>query len=344
MSPDPTPDSGGRRHRRCNAHERAQQLMTKGGLVREDSDDELGEEDLPWEWICDTDLEDRNDGEDGEEKPSRRRSSRPGAKRRPTIVGARMGTFECRLGQVVLLKSPEPGKDWVGIITQFTEEEDDDNEEEVVKSVNIMWFASPDEFMSTKNKRRTDALPNEQYLTADFNVNPLTSINGKATVMSKDAFYARYPNGAPPKGKDALAEYNKCIICRRGVNQVQGRYTDEFVWENVYREDRIFELIDMIKDGLKAAKKRKPVDDDVSPPLLMSRRHLVLTVNYQYVDTKDDDDFEPSTPKKRQKTAVGATPQSRRHKTLTTPSSKRYEVTLVSVLHIMLMDVFAGLS
>jgi len=236
--------------------------MTKGGLVREDSDDELGDEDLPWEWIYETNHKEHKDNEENAEAtPSRRRSARPAAKKSPKIIGARMGTFECRLGQVVLLKSPEPGKDWVGIITQFTEEEDDD-EEEMVKSANIMWFASPDEFMSTKNKRRTDALPNEQYLTADFNSNPLTSINGKATVMSKEVFYAKYPNGVAPKGKEALADYNKCIVCRRGVNQLQGRYTDEFKWEDVYREDRIFDLIDMIKDGLKAAKKRKTVDDD----------------------------------------------------------------------------------
>lgn len=243
---------------RRNARQRTQQWMTKGAVFRDDSDDELGYEDHPWDWIYED--EEVNDG--SPQKSSRRRSSRPPTKRR-TIIGARMGTFECRLGQVVLLKSPEPGKDWAGIITEFVEEEDDEDEDEVIKSANIMWFASPDEFMSTRNKRRTDALPNEQYLTADFNINPLTSINGKATVMSKDVFYARYPNGAPPRGKTQLADYQKCIICRRGVNQVQGRYTNEFVWEDVYHEDKIFDLINIIKDGLKAAKKRKAVDADV---------------------------------------------------------------------------------
>lgn len=244
--------------------------MTKGGLVRDDSDDELGDEDLPWHWIYDTEEEDTENKEttsatdEAETKSARRRAARPSVKRRRNIIGARMGSFECRLGQVVLLKSPEPGKDWVGIITEFLEEHDEEAEDGVVKSANIMWFASPDEFMSTKNKRRADALPNEQYLTADFNVNPLTSINGKATVMSKDVFFAKYPNGTPPKGKEELAEFNKCIICRRGVNQLQGRYTDEFIWEDVYREDKIHDLITMVKDGLRAAKKRKQVDDDVS--------------------------------------------------------------------------------
>jgi origin recognition complex subunit 1 len=248
-----------------NVRRRAQQWMTKGALVREDSDDELGDEDHPWDWIYAPEPDNKDEAETNGASPtksSRRRSSRP-AKKRPTIVGARMGTFECYLGQVVLLKSPEPGKDWVGIITEFVEEEDED-EDQIIKSANIMWFASPDEFLSTRNKRRADALPNEQYLTADFNTNPLTSINGKAVVMSKDAFFAKYPNGAPPKNKTELAEYNKCIVVRRGVSQAQGRYTDEFVWEKVYQEDKIFDLINMVKDGLKAARKRKVEDDDVS--------------------------------------------------------------------------------
>lgn len=255
-----------------NIQERAQQWMTRGGLIREDSDDELGDEDLPWHWIYEDDHnpeleEQKTPGSNGAEEKltPRKRSSRPAPRRRRRIIGARMGNFECRLGQVVLLKSPEPGKDWAGIITEFLEEEDEDEEEEeLVKSANIMWFASPDEFMLTKNKRRPDALPNEQYLTADFNVNPLTSINGRASVMSKDRFYAKYPNGTPPKGRAALAEFNKCIVCRRGVNQVQGRYTDEFVWEDVYKVDQIFDLIDMIKHGLKTAKKRKTEDSEVS--------------------------------------------------------------------------------
>ncbi|PLB43846.1 origin recognition complex subunit Orc1 [Aspergillus steynii IBT 23096] len=314
MTPGPADETDHSQSRKRNVRKRAQQWVTKGGLVRDDSDDELGDEDLPWDWIYDENSENNAAEEsttgaaEDTPKSSRRRSSRPNAKNRRKIVGARMGSFECRLGQVVLLKSPEPGKDWIGIITEFLEEDDDEVEGEVIKTVNIMWFASPDEFMSTRNKRRADALPNEQYLTADFNTNPLTSVNGKATVMSKDAFFAKYPNGTPPKGKEELSEYNKCIVCRRGVNQVQGRYTDEFVWEQVYQEDKIFDLISMIKNGLKSAKKRKQVDND-------------------YVDTKEDDDFTPTTPRKRQKVASTATtPQSRRQKPLTTPTHKRIVV------------------
>ncbi|KAI3010675.1 hypothetical protein CBS147346_1440 [Aspergillus niger] len=315
MASDSADEADKSRSRKSSVRKRAQLWMTKGGLVRDDSDDELGEEDHPWEWIYDHNDENNKEIEqattEDTPKSSRRRTPRPNAKRRRTIVGARMGSFECALGQVVLLKSPEPGKDWIGIITEFVEQEDSDAEDEIIKSANIMWFASPDEFMSTRNKRRADALPNEQYLTADFNVNPLTSISGKATVMSKDAFYARYPDGAPPKGKEALAEFNKCIVVRRGVNQLQGRYTEEFVWEDVYREDRVFDLITLIKDGLKAAKKRKQVDDDYDD----KKDH-----------TKEEDEFVPTTPRKRQKVATNATPQSRRQKTFTTPAHKRIVV------------------
>lgn len=239
--------------------------MTKGALVRDDSDDELGVEDLPWNWIYDTNEETNqetviNDG--SPLKRGRRRSSHL-ARQKPKIIGAQMGQFQCKVGEVVLLKSPEAGKDWVGIITEFVEEEDEDEEDEVLKSVNIMWFASPDEFMGTRNKRRTDALPNEQYITLDFNNNPLTSISGKGRVMSLGSFNTKYPSG-PPKIKTELAEYNKCIVCRRGVNQVQGRYTDEFIWEQVYNEDNIHQLINWVREGLKASRKRRAADEDVS--------------------------------------------------------------------------------
>lgn len=252
--------------KRPTGRKRTQKWMTKGALVREDSDDELGDEDHPWDWIFDVEPEVNGEAEANDASPSKsnRRKSSRSVKKKPTIIGAKMGSFECRLGQIVLLKSPEAGKDWVGIITEFVEEDDEEQEGEVLKSANIMWFAGPDEFLSTRNKQRTDALPNEQYLTADFNLNPLNSINGKATVMSAQAFYARYPNGTPPKNKAELAEYNKCIVCRRGVNQVQGRYTEEFVWEEVYDENNILNLISLVKDGLKAARKRKNVDSDVS--------------------------------------------------------------------------------
>jgi origin recognition complex subunit 1 len=287
---------------------RARHWLTKGGMAREDSDDELGYEDHPWEWIYVADTErnkaNGNEGLSPNKADSKLTRDSGRSKKGPNkIIGARMGSFECKLGQVVLLKSPEAGRDWAGIICEFLEVEDEDGQgEDMIKSANIMWLASPDEFISTKNKKRLDALPNEQYLTTDFNVNPLSSINGKARVMSKDAFFRKYPNGDPPRGRVALAEYRKCIVCRRSVNQLQGKYTEEFIWEDVYREDEqtVFDLIDMAKSRLKSSKKRKPTD-------------------------KDDDNAAPSTPRKKQKmiSLSSTTPKSRRQKLPTTPTSKR---------------------
>lgn len=256
--------SKGSQSRQNKTQELAKQWLTKGGIFHEDSDDELGCEDLPWQWIYGSDGNLSN-ASDGTSSPSHRR-----------IIGARMGAFECRVGQAVLLKSPEAGKDWAGIICEFLEEEPDEDEDPdqdgLVKSANIMWFASPDEFISTRNKKRLDALPNEQYITVDFNINPLKSINGTAVVLSKDAFFAKYPNGKPPKGRAALVEHNKCIVCRRGVNQLQGRYTEEFVWEDVHREteEGALELVERIKAGLKRSRKRKALDGDVRSPNINS--------------------------------------------------------------------------
>ncbi|EEP78544.1 conserved hypothetical protein [Uncinocarpus reesii 1704] len=292
----------------AKAQELAKLWLTKGGISHEDSDDELGCEDLPWEWIYESDTATNDSEQLQDDTPRKKKGKLSNIARTKKVIGARMGSFECRLGQAVLLKSPEAGKDWAGIICEFLEERDSDEEDNLgrgpVKAANIMWFASPDEFLSTRKKKRSDALPNEQYITVDFNVNPLASINGKATVLSKDAFYAKYPNGKPPKGRAALAEYNKCIICRRGVNQLQGRYTEEFVWEEVFKENEqgIFALIETITAGLKRTRKRKVDEPDT-----------------QIHNTA------PTTPKKKQKTtSVAGTPQSQRRKVLMTPTQKRY--------------------
>ncbi|KAI5310736.1 Origin recognition complex, subunit 1 [Ascosphaera atra] len=308
---DTANDSAGQRE----LAEQARLWLTKGGILHEDSDDELGDEDHPWEWIYEKPDDEQHDIGGEAQTPSQR--GRP-KKRQKKIIGAKMGSFDCKIGDTILLKSPEAGHDWAGIICEFLEEEDDMSDDELggdegkvpmIKSANIMWFASPDEFMSTKKKRRDDALPNEQYITVDFNVNPLTSINGKANIMSLRAFQQRYPDGKPPKGKTALAEYNKCIICRRGVRQLQGRYTDEFIWEEVYdgTERGVFQLIDFIKEGLRKSRKRKVEDKE-------------------FVDGTGTGDASPRTPRKRQKAgSIAGTPTSRRstQKVLSTPTHKR---------------------
>lgn len=116
--------------------ETARQFLKTGGVHREDSDDELGVDDYPWEWI----QEDSNAGA-GKSKSTRESS----------IVGARMGKFECFLGDCVLLKA-EGNEAWVGIITHFFEDEETES-----KMCNLMWFSSPWEIRN-KLKARPDAM------------------------------------------------------------------------------------------------------------------------------------------------------------------------------------------
>ena len=116
--------------------ERAKQYLSVGGVAREDSDDELGLEDLPWDWIY-------------SEKPAKRAGGGGGER---GIVGARMGDFQCMVGDSVLLKAEGTREAWIGLICTFVE--DDEGE----KVANFMWFSTEREIRN-KQKKRTDALP-----------------------------------------------------------------------------------------------------------------------------------------------------------------------------------------
>ena len=113
--------------------ERARQVLSSGGVAREDSDDELGLDDLPWEWIYSKEPA-KNAGDDRD------------------IVGACMGEFQCMIGDCVLLKAEGTNEAWVGLICTF--EEDEDGE----KAANFMWFSTEREIRN-KQKKRTDTLP-----------------------------------------------------------------------------------------------------------------------------------------------------------------------------------------
>jgi origin recognition complex subunit 1 len=280
----------------------------KGGFAREDSDDELGYEDLPWEWIYSNDSSNAQEKEeDGDKTPARKRraSTLNDASRKAVIVGAKMGDFLVKVGDTVLLKSPEQGKDWAGIICAFSNVDDDDEEE---MCAHIQWFCSPEELSGGKNfKPRSDVLPNESYITADFNMNPLTAINGKAVVMSKDAFCKKYPGGKQPKGRAAAARYGKSIICRRGVKQRTLQYTEEFIWEEKYNgPEDLLRLIDWIKEQTKGKRKRDEVAEDTA-----------------YTNAQDE--TVPYTPRKKRKTTSAAvTPRSStKTSKFTTPTHKR---------------------
>jgi origin recognition complex subunit 1 len=127
--------------------EQARQFLGGGAVFREDSDDELGYEDHPWEWI----YEDNDAPQTGQNAtPRKRRAAALADGRR--IVAARMGSFTCKLGDAVLLKA-EGNHAWVGLICAFFDDEEEDE-----KMAKFLWFSSEKEIRS-KTSKRTDYLP-----------------------------------------------------------------------------------------------------------------------------------------------------------------------------------------
>ncbi|KAL2199581.1 P-loop containing nucleoside triphosphate hydrolase protein [Corynascus similis CBS 632.67] len=274
------------------------------GVTREDSDDELGTDDYPWEWIYEK--------EDGEEEAAEEvgRKRKRSTVHEPQIIGARMGNFECYLGDTVLLKADSFNEAWVGIICDFQVDEDGD------KAANFMWFSSPHEIRNPK--KRTDYLENELYITTAFDVNALTTVNGKAHIMSEATFRAKYPTGKVPRKS---AEFGKVFICRRGCNTRTCTYTEEFIWEDIYRgRGDIESLHEMVRKNTKATRRRRQARDEPTDQ------------DYKQHDADDDreGDYGPGTPRtpKKPRTRDGAvTPSSRRKpgpgSKPTTPSSQR---------------------
>jgi origin recognition complex subunit 1 len=288
--------------------QRPKKYSIKGGLQREDSDDELGYEDHPWQWIYDSDEADQPPEDENKNIRKRKASALKDSSKSATIRGAQMGSFSVRIGDAVLLKSPEQGKDWVALICSFSDTNEDDEDE---MSVYVQWFCSPEELaFGKRSKIRPDVLPNESYITTDFNMNPLTAINGKATVLSRDAFFSRYPGGAPPKSKSAANLYAKTILCRRGVKQRTLRFTEEIVWDEIYNgAEDLLGLIDWVRDQTKGKKPPREGDHDYE-----EKREV-------------GDDETPITPRKRRKmTAVSTPKSSAKVSKYTTPTHKRIMV------------------
>ena len=261
---------------------RAIEILSGAGIQREDSDDELGEEDLIWEWIYSNNKQQR-------------------------IVGAQFGKFRCKIGDCVLLKAEGVKEAWVAIICEFAEDEDEN------KVANFMWFSSEKE-VRNKNKKRSDALANELYITPSFDLNPLESINGTAKILSLEAFEKKYPTG---KILTRSKDYGKVFICRRGCDTRTASYSDEFVWEDVYHgAENLVKFIARIQDSTTSTR-------------IPKRKAREIDTNTQYKNTGSDG---PQTPRKKQKTQA-ATPSSSRSKSVTktpskllTPSHKRISV------------------
>lgn len=140
-----------REHKEKVNAERARKYLSFGGVARDDSDDELGLEDHPWEWIY---AENQRDEEGKHQRGGKRkREAVATAQDPPSIIGARMGSFECHLGDCVLLKAEGNSNEaWIGIISNF----EVDNEDEQ-KCANFMWFSTEKEIRN-KRRKRTDAM------------------------------------------------------------------------------------------------------------------------------------------------------------------------------------------
>ncbi|KAH6707648.1 P-loop containing nucleoside triphosphate hydrolase protein [Leptodontidium sp. 2 PMI_412] len=300
------------RQKRADKAERARKLLAGATLRREDSDDELGTDEHPWEWIYETnekktqdDDEDESADEEKAAMTPRKRKARNAVRSQGAIIGAKMGTFKCKVGDTVLLKAEGQNQSWVGIIHQFLEDEDGD------KSANFSWFANEKEIRpQLKEKKRSDFLANELYLTSDTDINPLESINGTAYIMSEKAFNKKYPTGKIPKRS---REHGKTFICRRGCDTRTAKYTDEFIWEDIQHgsEDQVNDLLVRIESETKPTKKRKyqkrtKGDDDFKGGFV------------------DEDELETHTPRKKQKFSMVSTPKKPRTPSkLLTPSHKR---------------------
>ncbi|KAG9558348.1 origin of replication binding protein, partial [Aureobasidium melanogenum] len=265
--------------------EQARQFLQSGGVLREDSDDELGTEDLPWEWIY------------GPNK---------------TLIGAQMGDFKCHIGDTVLLKAAG-NEAWVAIIQDFSEGEIEDDDGEMINDMkaSFLWFSSEKEIVN-KNKKRQDFLENELYITTGLDENSLKTINGKATVLSEESFNSRYPSGKIPKGSK---DHGKVFICRRGCNTRTTTYTDKFIWEDVYRgAEDLQSLCELIDNQTVRTRKRKSVVRATTPGDLD-----------EFVVPDDEDGETATPRKRRKLTSATPTSRSKHPapRKLTTPTHRR---------------------
>ena len=114
-----------RKKRRTSALSKARDRLR--GVIREDSDDELGLEDHPWEWVYS-----------------------PTAKHR--IVGARMGSFDVHIGDCLLIKGEGlKGEAYVGMACEFAHSKEG-------MMCNVNWFSTESE-VRRGGKKRGDFLP-----------------------------------------------------------------------------------------------------------------------------------------------------------------------------------------
>lgn len=147
------------------------------------------------------------------------------------------------IGDCVLVKSKK-GTPFVGMIDSFA------FSSEGFMTVELIWFCRPIDIQEEK-KRRDDAEPSEIYITWDINKNPLNVIMNKTTILSRDKFNEKYPDGVNDKVKDLV------FFCRRTCNTTMVLYSDELDWDKIYhgRETNLDQFKEYINEIT-------PIDDD----------------------------------------------------------------------------------
>ncbi|KAK6344504.1 Origin recognition complex, subunit 1 [Orbilia brochopaga] len=280
---------------------------TKGQIERDDSDDELGHEDIPWTWVYPdpkgplSPVSANKTSPENLNAKKRRRDGSPinqteSASAKP--IGARCGSFECRVGDTILLKADGKNAAWVGLAVEFGGQADD-------MQARIMWFSTHSE-VRNRGKKRTDHIPNELYITPSFDWNPLESINGKAEVLSEKAFKAQFPNGVPAKS----SKRGKVFLCRRACDVRPARYSEEFDWDDLYHGQNtdLEKLKEWVQEKTAARSSKKARDADFE----------------MHVDASSDDDCELDDGASDEDRTVPKTPRKnkKRRRSVTTPRAK----------------------
>jgi origin recognition complex subunit 1 len=144
------------------------------------------------------------------------------------------------------------------------------------------------------------------YISANFDDNPLASINGTAKVLSLEEFARLYPTGVVKKSSK---DYGKIFVCRRGCNTRTTTYTPEFNWTDVYKgADDIDALVAFVESQTKATRRGG------------ARPKKALQDIDEFVVPESDDDGIPKTPRKRRKLNDATTPTSTRK----SPASRKF--------------------
>lgn len=272
-----------------------------------------GDNEPEWEWIYDVDQEDASKqlgansishtsytpspSPEQQDTPSkhvsrkRKRTASAWLSSKQAIIAARLGSFTVRVGDIVTLRA-DRNNVWVAVITEFIDsseasEVESSDEDEDQKKARFLWLSSPKD-IHNKSKRLRDTLPNERYITASTDVNPLEAISGSAVVMSPRAFAEKWPTGKIPKTDP---DHSRTFVCRRGVNLRTATYTEEFIWEDIYSKPQDIDALQQkVESETKTTRKR-----------VLPAHDLADFVVRDDEDYRSDGERGPRTPRKKRK-------------------------------------------